>query len=183
MAVRSTIKTESVRVNSRVIKNKIASTNDLFIHLIKRGYQYYKPQSSTWKSAFVFRLETSVLCILFRKNGIDLRLYENYQQGISIKNRNIISMQGGEIFRNHYNESNNLILLKIKIIADCFAGGRPIPEIRIEEGKSFTLNEKYQSIREKSKEYFDNEYDRLKAAKNSRQVSEYMRESGGWNDF
>ena len=179
MVVRSTIKTESVRVNSRIIKNRIASTNDLFIHLIKRGYQYYKPQSGTWKSAFVFESKSSVLCILFRKNGIDFRLYENYQQGLEIIGINTITMRGGEIFRNHYNESSNFILQKVIVIADQFAQGKLMSQIRIEDGRSYTLNKKYQSIKEISRNNFNKEYDRLKEAKNEREVADAIRESNG----
>jgi hypothetical protein len=135
---------------------KALTTKDLIMHLVESGYRYRKPKCRTWKLAFILRHTNSVLCILFRKNGIDLRLYEQYKNEISIDKNNQISMVGGKLFRNHYNESSNLITQKIKVISSCFIKGRIIDEIRIQDGRSYLLNAEYQNIKEKYKDDLDN---------------------------
>ena len=111
---------------------KTLTSKDLIIHLVESGYRYHKPKCRTWKLAFILEHTNSALCILFRKNGIDLRLYEQYKNEISIDENNQISMIGGKLFRNYYNESNNLITQKIKVISSCFTnsvgtGRRKVP--------------------------------------------------------
>lgn len=131
---------------------KTLTSKDLIIYLVESGYRYHKPKCRTWKLAFILEHTNSALCILFRKNGIDLRLYEEYKNEISIDENNQISMIGGKLFRNHYNESNNLITQKIKVISSCFTNGRIMDEIKTEDGRSYLLNPEYQNIRENSKD-------------------------------
>ncbi len=160
------------------------TVKDLIIHLIESGYRYLKPRSRTWKSAYIFKHQDSVLCILFRKNGIDLRYYEKYSTGIHIHQGNFVTMSGGEIFRNYYNESNNLITQKIKVIAGCFANGEILNALRSQDGQSYLLNRKYQSIRENSKKEFKEEYMRLQDVKAWKGIVDLVREDSGgyWGD-
>jgi predicted RNA-binding protein YlxR (DUF448 family) len=129
--------------------------------------------------AFLLKREPSVLCVLVRKNGIDLRLYENYKEGILISNGNTVSMFGGKIFRNYYNESNNFILQKIKITTSSFANGVVMDEIRTKDGRSHTLNPNYKAIQEKSRERFEKKYQALINSKEIREVQQLMYEA--WN--
>lgn len=163
---------------------KALTVNDLIIHLVECGYRYCKPKCQTWKSAFIFRHEDSVLCILFRKNGIDLRYYEKYLNEISIDKKNILSMLGGELYKNHYNESSTLITQKIKAISSCFVKGRIMNEMKTEDGRSYLLNPEYQNIREKSKEEFNNYRQQLKDDKDWRDICDYVSEDCGgyWGD-
>ncbi|BAL23719.1 hypothetical protein [Azoarcus sp. KH32C] len=115
---------------------KALKLNDLMAHLLDCGFRRLKPKSNTWTSAFVLRVDNTVLCILTRKNGIDLRCYDNYKSGISITDGQYISMQGGSIYRNNFNESTNLITQKIYVIAKGFSKGKMHDAIRMEDGKS-----------------------------------------------
>lgn len=163
---------------------KALTVKDLIIYLVKHGYRYCKPKCRTWKAAFVFKHENSVLCVLLRKNGIDLRYYENYKDEVSISKDNFISMAGGQVFRNHYNESSNLINKKIAVIASCFTSGRVLDEIRIEDGRSYTLSAEYKTIRDESKKKFEEKKERRQEAKEWSDISEYVREDCGgyWGD-
>lgn len=145
---------------------------DLMIHLIECGYRYCKPKCRTWKSAFVFRNENSVLCVLFRKNGIDLRYYSIYTDQITIDKYNNLTMHGGELYKNHFNESGNLITQKIKVISSCFTKGRVLDEMRVEDGQSYLLNQKYKNIQDSSRDRFNATYNRLIEDKNWRGISE-----------
>jgi hypothetical protein len=156
------------------LKEQPMTTKDLIFHLTISGYRYFKPKCTIWKYAFICKHGDSILCVLFRKNGIDLRYYERYTGGLSVDKQNRLSMIGGEIFRNHFNESSALITKKIKEISGCFTRGRCIDSMRIEDGRSYLLNENYQSIRSKSKESFNKKREALIEASNNRTISEYM---------
>lgn len=163
---------------------KALTTKDLIIHLVEHGYRYCKPKCRTWKSVFIFRYKNSVLCILFRKNGIDIRYYEKYENGISIDEKNTISMLGGKLYKNHYNESSNLITQKIKVISNCFTNGRIMDEIIIQDGRSYLLNPEYQNIKDESKENFNKKREQLKDDKDQRGLMDYLHNDCGgyWGD-
>lgn len=159
-------KMESVR--------KIQSVKDLFVFLIKLRYRYYTPAGRTWHSAFILKRDTSVLCVLFRKNGVDLRHYDNYQGQISIKTDNVVHFSGGNVVRNHYNESENFIHVKIAKIASHFCAGTLRDELYTADGRSYRLNPNYQAIRERSRNTFRERQQRFLrqefATRNSRTV-------------
>lgn len=160
--------------------SKTLNSKNLIMHLIKYGYRYCKPKCNTWKSAFIFKYQNSLICILFRKNGVDIRYYDKYNNEILIDEHNNMSMHGGELFRNHYNESHTLINNKIKAICADFTKGLIAEEIRIQDGRSYLLNAEYKNIREESKKKFYEKYNELKENASWRGVIESMRESGGY---
>lgn len=128
---------------------------DLFVFLTKAGYRCYKPVCRTWNTAFVMRSKKNVLCILIRKNGIDFRLYEPYRDEITIHHRNKIAFTGGKIYRNHYNESNNLIILKVMSIATEFDREQTIStNINKQDGRSYLLNPRHQELRAKARQAY-----------------------------
>ncbi len=130
------------------------STTDLFVLLVKSGYRYCKPASRAWSSALIRRQGESVLCILFRKNGIDLRFYESYKGGIVVNSKNVASISGGDLYRNHYNESSNYIVMKVAAVALSFSKGVIREELCTHDGRSYKLNPRYPCIRDKSREEF-----------------------------
>lgn len=159
--------------------SKALNATDLFILLVKLGYRYCKPASRTWSTGFVLKHNESVLCILFRKNGVDLRYYEKYKKGIAIDLRNVAQISGGALFRNHYNESENFIHLKVATIASCFSVGTVREELRIQDGRSYRLNPKYKTIREKSEYKFQQRYEEMREAVDQRAIWEYITEDCG----
>lgn len=174
--------------NSKVPRSlsakKVLSYKDLVIHLVECGYRYCKPKCRTWKSAFVFRHENTVLCILIRKNGIDLRYYASYANEILIDKDNNLFMVGGELFKNHYNESSNLLNPKIKVISSCFTKGRVMDEMRTEDGRSYLLNPKYKKLKEASMKKFTERWIQLKEDKDRKEISVYLHDDCGgyWGD-
>jgi len=158
---------------------KPLNLKDLIIFLVKLGFRYYKPVSRTWNMAFALKKGPEVLCILIRKNGIDLRYYENYNSEITVIENTKISMRDGDVYRNHYNESKNLITQKIKVIASSFANGKFHDAIRSEDGRSYALNPNFQAIKNRSMDTFQEQWERMVEAKNDRQIARYIQEDCG----
>ncbi|RYH69867.1 MAG: hypothetical protein EON54_02015 [Alcaligenaceae bacterium] len=158
---------------------KRMSRQDLFVHLIKRGYRYSMPVAQTWDSALLYKYEKSVLCVLLRKNGVDLRYYKDYTGGISIDSKNHVSLRDGKLIRNHYNESSVFVNVKIASVASYFARGLIKDEINVEDGRSYRLNPRYQSIREKSQTIFEDQYKKLVADKLERGIWDYINNDNG----
>jgi hypothetical protein len=163
---------------------KALTSKNLMRHLAKCGYRRYRPRCSTWKSAYILWRENFALCILFRKNGIDIKYYENYKDKITIDSDNRASMLGGKLFRNHYNEAPILITEKIRAISSDFANGEISDAIYNEDGRSYLFNEKYQSIRDKSQEKYLEKFNQLKDDKDWRGICDYVaNDCGGyWGD-
>jgi hypothetical protein len=172
----SLIATQNDKVRM-VSEKKHMSCEDLKIHLIARGYIKVKPKCRTWQSAYIFRRDNAVLCILFRKNGIDMRYYASYKNEMFIDRTNHLVMAGGELFKNYFNESRNLITKKIKIVSSYFITGRIMDEMRIEDGRSYLLNPKYQCIKEISKTEF------IERSENAREAYERRKNDRDWRDI
>lgn len=93
-------------------------------------------------------------------------------------------MLGGKLYKNHYNESSNLITQKIKVISNCFTNGRIMDEIIIQDGRSYLLNPEYQNIKDESKENFNKKREQLKDDKDQRGLMDYLHNDCGgyWGD-
>jgi len=160
------------------------TTKDLIIFLVTHGYQYYKPACKTWQFAFIHKQGQNLLCVLLRKNGIDLRLYENYRGGVSIDSEKRISMRGGLIYRNHYNESKNHINQKIKVVTSCFTKGTINEALRTEDGRSYLLNPNYEQIRKSSRTAYQKMRSEIREKQEWADILDYVREDlgGYWGD-
>jgi hypothetical protein len=90
--------------------------------LVVRGYRYCKPKATTWQSGLLLNHKGAVLCVLFRKSGVDLRYYSHYNGEITIGSDNIASFSGGDLYRNHYKKSFQ-IHRRIWDVAMKFASG------------------------------------------------------------
>lgn len=157
----------------------IRTASELILFLVKLGYRYCKPAARTWSSAMVMKRDASVLCVLFRKNGVDLRYYERYNGEIRIDARNVGHILGGMLVRNHYNEADNFIHLKVAVIASCFSTGTLREELWAQEGRSYRLNPKYQRIREESRERFEQRSQEMRDEADERGLWDYLREDCG----
>lgn len=153
---------------------RIRTARDLFVFLVKLGYRYCRPASQTWSYAFVLKRDDSVLCVLFRKNGVDLRYYERFKGEISIGPENVARIVGGELYRNHYNESEQFIHLKVATIASCFAVGTLRDELRTQDGRSYRLNPNYAAIRKSAKNAFEERGEAMREAAQAREVLRYI---------
>lgn len=148
---------------------------DLIVFLVRSGYRYHVPASSTWKMAFISDSTSGTLCVLIRKNGIDLRL----DPQLEFTTQGTVSMSGGTLYRNHYNQSKNLITLKIKIIASCFVNGKIHSSIATQDGRSYTHNDDYGMHQYLSRIKFEEKKQRLMDLKDERSLVAYARENGG----
>lgn len=97
-------------------------SRQLFDFLIQRGFRFCKPRSSTWHSALIFWKNESALCVLFRKNGVDLRYFKECSNGILVDNNNTVSFSGGDLYRNNYLGAIRVHLYASKI-ATAFTNG------------------------------------------------------------
>ena len=154
------------------------TVQNLIYCLAMYGYQRFPTKCSVWTSAFVGFKNGANICFLFRKNGIDIRYYEKYQGGLSVDGKGRLSMHGGDIFRNHYNESDDLITLKIKYVANFFMRGIAVDFMKEESGQSFLLNPKYPEIRQLSERKFEKRREELISRSDDRSVSEAMQGFG-----
>lgn len=149
--------------------------DDLIIQLVKLGYRYYKPVSRTWTDAFVLKRGEDVLCILMRKNGIDLRFYPKYLEGIQIIEGREIATRGGLLYRNYFYGSKNLITKKIRAIAGYFVRGESLDVMKIEDGRSYRLKPNFAEIKAGSSNQFRSTYHSLQEQKQRRAISSYIR--------
>ena len=124
---------------------------ELLFKLISLGFICCKTKCKTWNTAFLYKSNGSALCILLRKNGIDFRFYSKYENGLTIKDDNLLYMEGGEVFRNHYNRSNKIINTKAYNIAANYKSGVISKSMKIEDGKSYLLNQDIETIARRSK--------------------------------
>ena len=118
------------------------------------GFKSFYPVVTTWSDAFIYRYAESVLCVLFRKNGVDFKFYKHYQEGLKVRGRCRISMVGGEIYRNHYNSSQINVHDKILDVCSSYVNGEiREDDIRKEDGHSYKLNKSYIENLKKDKDY------------------------------
>lgn len=153
--------------------------DDLIVQIVKLGYRYYKPASPTWTDAFVLKHGGDVLCILMRKNGIDLRFYPKYSDGIQIIDGRKIATRGGFLYRNHFYGSKNLITKKIRAIAGHFVRGEILDVMKVDEGSSYRLNPNFAQVKTRSRNRFWSTYHSLQEAKQERGISSYIRNDCG----
>lgn len=163
----------------KIEPQKPLTVDKLIIQLVKMGYRYYRPSSPTWSDALVLKQEEDVLCILIRKNGIDLRLYTNYSEGVSILDGRQISMLGGNLYRNHFYGSKTLITKKIWQIARNFTRGEILDTVREENGCSYRLKPNFEEIKSQAEDRFRRTYQEMLDAKQARQISDYIRDDCG----
>ncbi len=155
------------------------TVDKLIIYLVRTGYRYFRPLSLTWSIAFVYKKGDNVLCILIRKNGIDLRLYANYIEGVSIIEGRHIAMHGGELYRNHFYGSNTLITAKIANIASRFTRGDIPDTVKEKKGCSYRLKPNFAEIKSQSSDCFKDKYKKMIASKEARDISDYIRNDCG----
>lgn len=120
MAFTSSREQQSLQTAPRLTK---FTSKELLGLLLSYGYRYCVPKASTWHSALIYKHFDSVLCVMFRKNGVDLRYYDFYSGKISIDSNNIVSFIGGDIYRNCYDKSFQ-INRRILAVAEQFARGK-----------------------------------------------------------
>lgn len=106
-----------------IIGFNVFPVGELVEQLVTSGYRYCKPKSTTWQSGLLLKRRAAVLCVLFRKNGVDLRYYPQYNGEVLIDDSNIASFSGGVLFRNHYTKSFQLHR-RVQIVANKFASGK-----------------------------------------------------------
>lgn len=110
--------------------------NELRLYLYDLGASSYKTVASTWKSCLVFDKGSEQLCVLFRPNGIDLKLFSN-RSGITLTNNGLVRFTGGVTCRNHYYQAQELVHKRCKKIVKTFLRGDSInDELRYEVGIS-----------------------------------------------
>lgn len=155
-------------------KQRVLTVKSLIYCLAMYGYQRFKPKCKTWSSAFIGFNNGSLICFLFRKNGVDIRYYEKYEGGLSVDAKGFLSLQRGAVYRNHYNESTDHVNLKIRYVAYYFMRGISVGFMSEESGQSYLLNLKYPEIRKLSKERFEERREEMRSRSDERFISEAM---------
>lgn len=80
---------------NKLKKNHTLSLENLVLFLVRHDALYIKTKANTWKDAFIIRNSKSTLFILFRKTGVDLKLYDGTLGKFEIE-KSTVSFQSGK---------------------------------------------------------------------------------------
>ncbi|WP_111859595.1 hypothetical protein [Acinetobacter sp. CFCC 10889] len=100
-------------------KDNIASKDKLILFLIRNKFQYIQTVSNVWKDAFKLSIKSNHLFILFRKNGVDIKLYDDELGEYSIKMEKYSFLSGHRVSFS-YNESSMSIFYFIVQLVSVF---------------------------------------------------------------
>ena len=153
------------------------SVSEAIDYIVRLRFKHYVPSCRTWYAGFVKENKKATLCILFRKNGIDFRLFGPGGEGIRIDENYRLCLSGGELFRNHFNRSSSFLLFKAMYVARDFVQGIVSERIWVEDGESYLECPGRSEIRRKSLEIFLERKQRLIEDKEYRWVSGYISQS------
>lgn len=169
--------------------SKTLTVKDLFIRLVEMGFAYFKPKSSTWKSALVKRNEEGdVLCILLRKKGIDFKFFRKGEQGVFIDSHRNVRFEGGETYRNFYYKSEGTLTFKSLVAARYFVLCKEefYPVIQEELGMRFKDCPEYtrhkKRVEKKITENFSKKremWQRIQEEKDWKSIVDYIEEDCG----
>ncbi|RZG43032.1 hypothetical protein [Acinetobacter wuhouensis] len=105
----------------RKIDNTI-NKDKLILFLIRNKFEYIQTVSNVWKDAFKLSIKSNHLFILFRKNGVDIKLYDGGLGEYSIQIEKY-SFQSGHKISFSYNESSISIFYFIVQLVSVFNMG------------------------------------------------------------
>lgn len=110
------------------------SQDELRLYLYDQGAKSFVPIASTWKSCLLLDNGFDYLCVLFRANGVDLKLFVK-GSGVTMVGRNRVRFSGGETCRNHYYQAHEIVHRRCKKLVQKFLRGESIhEELRYEIG-------------------------------------------------
>lgn len=93
--------------------------------LTRLGYEAYVPRTSSWQMAFAANNEAGCLIFLIRKHGIDFKIYDKPEE-FRLDEKGKLFTGGGEIVRNHFNESEVFVFDWVLDIASRFVTETPL---------------------------------------------------------
>lgn len=102
--------------------DNIMNKDKLILFLIRNKFEYVQTVSNVWKDAFKLSIKSNHLFILFRKNGVDIKLYDGGLGEYSIQ-REKYSFQSGHRISFSYNESSMSIFYFIVQLVSVFNMG------------------------------------------------------------
>ena len=102
--------------------DNIMNKDKLILFLIRNKFEYVQTVSNVWKDAFKLSIKSNHLFILFRKNGVDIKLYDGGLGEYSIQ-REKYSFQSGHGISFSYNESSMSIFYFIVQLVSVFNMG------------------------------------------------------------
>ena len=112
------------------------SQDELRLYLYDQGAKSFIPIATTWRSCLVLDNGFEYLCVLFRANGVDLKLFSD-RKGITIVDNNRVRFSGGETCRNHYYQAHEVVHKRCKKLVQKFLRGDSIrDEFRYELGSA-----------------------------------------------
>lgn len=102
--------------------DNIMNKDKLILFLIRNKFEYVQTVSNVWKDAFKLSIKSNHLFILFRKNGVDIKLYDGGLGEYSIQMEKY-SFQSGHRISFSYNESSMSIFYFIVQLVSVFNMG------------------------------------------------------------
>lgn len=104
---------------------KVNELPEIIENLKMMGFKTYKPRTISWNYALIGSNQTQTIYFLFRKEGVDFKIY-SYAREAKVDEKGRLFTDGGELVRNYYGD-NDIDALILKI-ASCLVSDTPIDE-------------------------------------------------------
>lgn len=141
-----------------VIPNGVIRRADFFGIFKKIDFKPYKPTGNVWTTAYVSCQRKTVMMVLVRKTGIDIRIMHDCTMEDLEFDGDRLAQRGGELYRNYYNGCGDVNVHRHALLAaEAFYCGTLSTTMLKTVGHSMTRAEK---IAYKNKHYPQPESDR-----------------------
>lgn len=101
----------------RTKKNNITSKEHLILFLVRNNALYIKTKANIWKDAFILKNGRSTLFILFRKTGVDLKLYDGTLGKFEIEQNTFSFDSGKKLSLSYSNVSISIFYFIVQLVS------------------------------------------------------------------
>lgn len=106
----------------RKIDNTI-NKDKLILFLVRNKFEYIQTVSNVWKDAFKLSIKSDHLFILFRKNGVDIKLYDGGLGEYSIQMEKYTFQSGCRLSLSYNESSISIFYFIVQLISVFNVGG------------------------------------------------------------
>lgn len=101
----------------KIKKNHISSKEHLILYLVRHNAVYIKTKANIWKDAFILKNGKNTLFILFRKTGIDLKLYDGTSGKFKIEQNTFSFESGKKLSLSYSNASISVFYFIVQLVS------------------------------------------------------------------
>lgn len=103
--------------------DNIMNKDKLILFLIRNKFEYVQTVSNVWKDAFKLSIKSNHLFILFRKNGVDIKLYDGGLGEYSIQMEKYTFQSGCRLSLSYNESSISIFYFIVQLISVFNVGG------------------------------------------------------------